>query len=146
VLGPQRNGTRFKLAPGGQDRGRRALALSRRHSPLCGSKRDHLSTFDLCLKYVLSHDSFAFAPPMAENVVLHTAHTQNAGYGAENIVIYELKHAGYRVSNPCAAVRGFHLHCSPERHYRHVIVNVGRPGSAHPNVAVRCTSRELRVW
>ena len=114
--------------------GRVAIALTRRHSPLCKGKADHQSTYDLCETYVGSHDSFILAPPIARSVVLHTAHTQNQGFGAENIVIYELRKAGYKVFNPCYNIHGFHFHCSPERHYALHIINKDppRPGSAYP--------------
>jgi len=117
-----------------------AIALSRRHSPICRNKPDHHSIFDLCEEYVGSHDTFILSPPIPRRVVVNTAHTQNQGFGAENIVIFELRRAGFRVLNPCYQLHGFHLHCSPERHYALHIVNKDppRPGAAYPIKKVIC--------
>ena len=94
----------------------RAYALSRRHTPLCGlHKADHKKLLDLCMSYTHSHDAFVFAPPVPENFVKRVNHKQNL-YGAENIVIWELVTAGYKLLNPCQRLRGYHLHCVPERH------------------------------
>jgi hypothetical protein len=137
-----------KLAVTDATRRRLVLALSRRHSPLCGSKPEHQNIYDLCGTYVLSHDAFVVAPPISKSVVLNTDHTQNAGYGAENIVIYEFKHAYYQVSNPCWVVKGFHLHCSYERHYAHKQINKypPRPGMAEPTKKRKCLTTALQVW
>lgn len=61
-----------------------------------------------------------------------TNHSRNTSYGAENIVIFELAAAGYRVFNPCKKLKAFHLHCSEERHYATVFID-GSQGSGGPN-------------
>jgi hypothetical protein len=98
---------------------RSAMALSRRHAPECGGKYDWKGTFDLCDHYIGSHDAFVFAPPVPKFVLDNSKHTQNH-FGAENVIVWAFMWAkDFRghVLNPCQRIRGFHLHCSPERHY-----------------------------
>lgn len=95
---------------------RPVIALSRRHSNYCNAS-DSRRYFDLCYQYRRSHDSFIFAPPIPDQILPNVNHTQNQGYGSENIVIFEFKSFGFRVTNPCYSIHGFHLHCSAERHY-----------------------------
>jgi len=133
VTMPPKNYTSYYEEPE-KIKNRVAIALSRRHSPLCNNKPDHRSYFDLCETYTLSHDAFIFAPPVPKSIVARTDHTQNQGYGAENIVIFEFKRENYQVINPCFTVRGYHLHCVSERHYVANFVNRSppRPGSSVP--------------
>ena len=119
-----------------------AFALSRRHSPECKGKPDHRNFFDLCEDYTLSHDAFVFAPPVPNSIVMRTDHTQNQGYGAENIVIFEFKREKYKVLNPCFTLKGYHLHCVNERHYVATFVNRNppRPGASWP------VKRKCDLW
>ena len=120
----------------------KVYSLSRRHSSLCGHRPDYKHYYDLCIHYIASHDAFVFAPPVPNSVLRTTDHTQNAGYGAENMVIWSFRHARSAVVNPCYAIRGFHLHCSHERHYKTKIINMEdghkRPGRAHSTHKYTC--------
>ena len=91
-------------------------ALSRRHSPACGRNFDlpKKRVFDLCEDYRGSHDAFVFTVPVHPHVVASTKHFQNR-LGAENVVIFEFRRAGYVVKNPCKRIRAYHLHCSNQR-------------------------------
>ena len=82
------------------------LALTRRHAPECGAKPDYRHLFDLCDSYIGSHDVFIFAPPVPANITRMLNHTQNAGLGAENVVIWEFNHSKqWRAFNPCVGCR-----------------------------------------
>lgn len=99
---------------------RQAFALSRRHSHLCGTLPDHdnqwVTLFDLCEDYTQAHDHFVFAPPVPESMLDEIDHTQNAAYGAENVVIFEFRRANFSIYNYCHTIRGFHNHCVADRH------------------------------
>jgi hypothetical protein len=123
VQPPQPGTPRFALEK--QQRGglgkRPFYGLTRRHAPECGDKPDYLKIYDLCEQYIGSHDAFIFAPPVAESIVKQLNHTQNAGLGAENVVIWALNHSGeWRGFNPCDLVLAYHLHCSQERAYSRI--------------------------
>ena len=85
---------------------RLVLALSRRHTTLCGGKTDLNSHWDLCKEYIHSHDAFVFAPPVSRRVLMRTRHPQNR-YGAENIVIWELMKAGGVLRNVRSSLFSF---------------------------------------
>ena len=63
-----------------------------------------------------SHDAFVFRAPMAPAVVAACDHPQNC-YKAENIVVHELRRAGYRLANPCRRARVFHRHATDVRQW-----------------------------
>lgn len=124
--------------------GRPIFALTRRHSPEC-SKPDHQNYLDLCDTYVQSHDSFFFAPPIPKAILDRTDHTQNQGYGAENVVIYEFKRKQFDVTNPCLTIHGFHLHCSNERHYETQLITKTRFSFSSPSDPV-CSTEKLALY
>ena len=124
--------------------GRPAFALTRRHSSEC-QLPDYSPYFDLCKTYIHSHDSFIFAPPLPKAILEKTDHTQNQGYGAENIVIYEFKKHRFQVSNPCFPIHGFHLHCSNERLYQPKLITKTRFGSSKPKIS-KCLGDGLAIY
>ena len=98
------------------------FGLTRRHASECGSDPDYApkgppGIMDLCDRYIGSHDAFIYAHPIPTRITEQLDHKQNEGLGAENVVIWELNHNGFRGFNPCDMVRANHLHCSGERHY-----------------------------
>ena len=97
---------------------KKLVSLTRRHSPLCGRKRDHKNIFDLCTHYIGSHDMFIFEVPVSREITSKLDFTQDIGFGVENRVIWEFAHHGYATYNPCEMIHGFHYHCSQERKYR----------------------------
>lgn len=81
-----------------------------------------------------SHDSFIFRSPLPAEFVNSVSHPQNC-YQAENIVIHELRRAGYAVLNPCRTVHTFHRHSSDVRQWLPPISAEGeRYGKAEPSV------------
>ena len=124
--------------------GRPMFALSRRHSVECMTA-DYRSFLDLCDIYIQSHDSFIFAPPVPKAILDKTGHTQNQGYGAENIVIYEFKRQHFQVSNPCFPIHGFHLHCSNERNYPAKVITKKRLATSIPTDP-ECLSENLALY
>ena len=116
---------------------RSAFALSRRHAPECGKKRDWKSINDLCTHYIGSHDAFVFAPPVGARVLKNTDHTQNH-FGAENIVVWAFMWASPykgRVYNPCQRIHAYHYHCVSERHYTiGKFISKGRHGNVAPGI------------
>ena len=93
-----------------------AYALSRRHAPACSKGFDLVSkkVFDLCEDYRGSHDAFIFTVPVHPHLIASTTHVQNR-LGAENIVVFEFRRAGYVVKNPCKYIKAYHLHCTNHR-------------------------------
>ena len=122
---------------------RSAMTLSRSHAPECGQRNDWKGTFDLCEHYIGSHDAFVFAPPVSSLVLRNSKHTQNH-FGAENIIVWAFlwSRGGskglsgkYVVTNPCRRIHGYHLHCTPERHYKiGSFISGGRHGNKAPGV------------
>lgn len=106
------------------DQGPLLLALTRHPHPSCPttSGGGALPTLphNLCLdawtprggppRAVNSADAFVFAAPAPAAVVASLGHLPNRR-GAENRLAHVFSAAGYRVENPCHAVRVFHRHC-----------------------------------
>lgn len=96
-----------------------ALALSRHPSPDCVAASARGDTgwepADFCAGYdpvrAASHDAFAFVAPISDKVMTELGELRVNEFGAENVVVYLLKKAGYKVLNPCSNVHGFHQHC-----------------------------------
>lgn len=109
------------------------LALSRHPSPDCVSASARGDTgwepADFCAGYdpvrAASHDAFAFVVPLADDVVMALGELQVNEFGAENVAIYLLKRAGYKVLNPCANVHAFHQHCDARDRARSAHQNAG---------------------
>lgn len=96
-----------------------ALALSRHPSPDCVAASARGDTgwepADFCAGYdpvrAASHDAFAIVAPVAEEVLIGLGDLRVNEFGAENVVVYLLKKAGYKVVNACSNVHAFHQHC-----------------------------------
>lgn len=96
-----------------------ALALSRHPSPDCALASGYGDTgwepLDFCAGYdpvrAASHDVFAFVTPLPPAFLSALGDLRVNQFGAENVVVYLLKQAGYRVINPCANIHAFHQHC-----------------------------------
>ena len=85
------------------------LTLSRHSSKRC-PKRDH----NQCLSWVGSADAFIGVGPIKTDIITKLNFKQNTA-GAENVVLFEFKKAGYSLLNPCRNVKIYHNHCSGER-------------------------------
>mmetsp|Transcript_18293 Transcript_18293/g.29763 ORF Transcript_18293/g.29763 Transcript_18293/m.29763 type:complete len:310 (-) Transcript_18293:906-1835(-) len=83
------------------------LALSRFPSPCVTVPPEG----NECLQYRGSHDTFVFAPPLSQAFVGQVDFIQNL-LGAENRLLWHLKNASYRVSNPCRLFHVQHRHCA----------------------------------
>lgn len=79
-----------------------ALALTRHES-------DDAFDAPLITDYRGSHDAFVLKPPLSPSFLGGVSHYQNC-YKAENIVIHELRKAGYVVLNPSLDLRLVHRH------------------------------------
>jgi hypothetical protein len=96
------------------------------------SRYENEMTLDCPLidEYRGSHDAFVFKSPLRHSFVESVAHKQNC-FQSENIVIHELRAAGYDVVNPCKTLKIFHQHeCDIRQWYPSV--DEGRYGRAEP--------------
>jgi len=87
------------------------FALSRYERP-CGSTEFPALQ---CNQYQDSHDLFIFKSQIPEVITNELKFTQNH-WGAENLVIYQLKKNGFNVVNPCYTIQCVHNHCSNQKH------------------------------
>lgn len=109
-------------------------ALSRYERP-CGSSNYQP---EQCNRYESSsHDLFIFKSPIPEPIIQQLNFTQNH-WGAENVVIYQLKKGSFDVINPCYTIQCVHNHCSGEKHTpRQRIDNERTHGTSQPTM-VNC--------
>ena len=83
-----------------------------------------------------SHDAFVFKAPLKQDFVDAVDHKQNC-YQSENIVIHELKRAGYDVRNPCKSCHIFHRHEAEFRQW-YPSVDEQRYAKAEPCTLEEC--------
>ena len=105
----------------GQIDNRTILGLSRHASKLCEEQNQ-------CLKFEGSMDSFLGAGPIKDAIIKNVNFKQNV-MGAENVVFYEMKNAGYRLLNPCLNIKTYHHHCSNVT--SHGAYRINRSGRSH---------------
>lgn len=99
------------------------LALSRHPAPDCPAASGHGHTgwepHNFCAGYHpvrhASHDVFIVRVPVPQDVV-HTLRSLPVNqFGAENVVLWAFKKAGWKIVNACENVHAFHLHCDVEQ-------------------------------
>mmetsp|Transcript_29756 Transcript_29756/g.53977 ORF Transcript_29756/g.53977 Transcript_29756/m.53977 type:complete len:336 (-) Transcript_29756:209-1216(-) len=80
---------------------------------------------DLCkIKGGFSHDALAFTNAIPPEVLDELDFAPNR-LGAENLVSCKLSHAGFNLQNPCSELSIYHNHCSDQRSYSHVRLDIG---------------------
>ena len=113
-------GEGFHLLEGQIDK-KTILGLSRHGSKQC---KEH----NQCLKFVGSMDSFIGAGPITDAIIKKLNFKQNV-LGAENVIFYEFKTAGYHLRNPCRNIKTYHNHCS--RVASHGDYRINKSGKSH---------------
>ena len=101
------------------------LALSRHNSKQCHSHNQ-------CLDFRHSTDSFLGIGPVDNRIMKQVNFRQNI-LGAENVLLYEFKKAGYRLLNPCLNIKIYHNHCSGVRTWKKRRINTYRSVSVQPS-------------
>ena len=105
----------------GQIDNKTILGLSRHDSKKC---KEH----NQCLKFVGSLDSFIGGGPIKDAIIKKLNFKQNV-LGAENVIFYEFKTAGYHLLNPCRNIKIYHNHCSKVA--SHGSYRINRGGRSH---------------
>jgi len=67
------------------------------------------------------HDTYIFRPPLPSRLTETDVIDFRVGavWGSENLFLYELKHSGLTIYNPCYDVKVYHNHCSNKRPWTH---------------------------
>lgn len=91
-----------------------------------------------CFNYLGSHDTFMFIPPISPNISAKLDHVQSL-WGSENVVLYEFKQGGIKVSNPCRDIVSFHVHTSGKRATNRPRINRVRSATAQPTALGTCS-------
>jgi hypothetical protein len=87
----------------------------------------------LITNYEGSHDCFIFKSPINNVFINNIYHSQHA-WGAENIVLYELKNAGINIYNPCYQIKIVHHHASNLREENRPRINFQRSHIVYPSI------------
>lgn len=90
-------------------------------------------------RYIGSHDSFIFVPPLARLLVAKSAGLTLGMPGMENRLIHEFRRQGVSILNPCKSIRSWHSHLSGLKNDILPLANTGmqsgivRPAHLIPN-------------
>ena len=83
-------------------------------------------------KYEGSHDCFIFKSPInIMNSINNIKHVQHV-WGAENVLLYELRKSNIKIYNPCYQIKTIHLHKSELREENRPRINKERSHIVYP--------------
>jgi len=97
------------------------------------TKYEHNMSSQRIKRYKGSHDCFLFKSPIEISILDKIKHVQHV-WGAENVVLYELKQININIYNPCYQIKTVHLHKSDVREQNRDMINHTRSFSIQPTL------------